>query len=307
MTECERLITSGFLPEEFFKEEIRDDFKVDTNRKKIWAVELDMLMKLLDVCRRHDIKIFLGGGSLLGAIRHGGFIPWDDDIDVCMLRDDYEKLTKELSYEFQEPYFLQTPYTDDGYYFSFAKLRNSRTSAISDAFLYEKFNQGLCIDIFPVDNCIIDDVDERYNLAKELINDNSVFMRKSLKNPSESDLERIKSHSGRNPMEVYEQIERNAKKHYDKITSHVCCMVCTIFSWQKGLYNKNVFDKAIDWDFEGFTVPVPVGYEEILKTHYGDWQKLPPVEKRGNWHNSVVVDPDVPYTELVKSLRENDK
>jgi len=307
MTECERLIKDGFLPKEFFKEETRNDFLVDNKRKKIWAIELDMLMKLLDVCRKHNIKIFLGGGSLLGAIRHGGFIPWDDDIDVCMLRDDYEKLTKELCHEFQEPYFLQTPYTDDGYYFSFAKLRNSRTSDISDAFLYENFNQGLCIDIFPVDNCIVDDVEQRYNLAKELITDNSAYMRKSLKNPSVSDMEKIKKHSGRDPLEVYEQIDANAKKYYEKNTPYVCCMVCTIFSWKNGLYNKNVFDKAINWNFEGFDVPVPIGYEEILSTHYGDWRQLPPIEKRGTWHNSETMDPDISYTELSKILRKEDK
>ena len=84
MTECERLKKQGKFPVDFFLEEIRDDFFVDENRKKIWAICLDMLMQLDNVCTKHNLRYFLSYGSLLGAIRHNGFIPWDDDLDVVM-------------------------------------------------------------------------------------------------------------------------------------------------------------------------------------------------------------------------------
>lgn len=201
MTEIERIMNKEILPKDFLKEETRCEFFVDEKRKKLWTIGLDLLIEFDRVCKKHGLKYFLIGGSLLGAIRHNGFIPWDDDIDVGMLRCDYEKFLT-LAYEFENPYFLQTPYTDEGYYFSFAKLRNSNTAAISNAFRYENFNQGVFLDIFPLDNCKLEDALSRYNKINELIMDNSTYMRKSLKNPTPEEQKRIDSHSGRNPMDI---------------------------------------------------------------------------------------------------------
>ena len=92
MTEIERLIEKGVFKESFFEEEYKCDFKVDVVRKKVWAIEIDLLLEFDRVCKKHGLKYFLAFGSLLGAIRHQGFIPWDDDMDVVMPRDDYQKL-----------------------------------------------------------------------------------------------------------------------------------------------------------------------------------------------------------------------
>ncbi len=75
------------LPDGFLDEEVRCDYTITHEMKKIWAVELDLLEKLLNVCKKHGIKIFASGGTLLGAIRHKGMIPWDDDIDMMMFRE----------------------------------------------------------------------------------------------------------------------------------------------------------------------------------------------------------------------------
>ena len=94
MTECERIIKEGILPESFFNEEIICNFKVTKERKKLFAVLLGILLKIDYVCKKHGIKYFIYGGTLIGALRHGGFIPWDDDLDIAMLRDDYDKFMK---------------------------------------------------------------------------------------------------------------------------------------------------------------------------------------------------------------------
>ncbi len=91
MTECERIIEQGILPKSFFEQEERCDFLVTEKRKKIWAVLLDLLIKFDFVCKKYSLTYFLADGTLLGAARHQGFIPWDDDIDVSMPREDYEK------------------------------------------------------------------------------------------------------------------------------------------------------------------------------------------------------------------------
>ena len=153
MTECERIIKEGILPESFFKEEVICGFTVTEERKKLFAVLLDILLKIDSVCKKHNIKYFIHGGTLIGALRHGGIIPWDDDVDIAMFREDYEKFLS-LSNEFEYPYFLQTPYTDKGFFWSNPAVRNCSTTAVSPFFAYQPMNHGAFVDIFVIDNII---------------------------------------------------------------------------------------------------------------------------------------------------------
>ena len=138
MTEIERIIQKGVITRQFLQEEVDHDFLVDENRKKLWAVMLDMIAEFDKVCKKYGFSYYMIYGALLGAVRHKGFIPWDDDFDVAMPRNDYERFIR-LSDEFKHPYFLQTPYTDPGYYYSFAKIRNSNTTGVVEMFEYSKF------------------------------------------------------------------------------------------------------------------------------------------------------------------------
>lgn len=97
------------LGKEFFKKEIRSDFLIDEKRKKVWAVVLEMLEKFDQVCKAYHLTYWVFYGTLLGAVRHKGFIPWDDDIDVVLFRDDYETLQSIAPWEFEEPYFSRIP------------------------------------------------------------------------------------------------------------------------------------------------------------------------------------------------------
>lgn len=139
-------------PAEFLNEEIKCDFKITTKTKKLWAVQLDLLQVLLDVCNKHGLRIYADGGTLLGAIRHNGYIPWDDDIDMVMMREDYERLM-ELTEEFEHPYFLQNIYTDPHYAHRHTQLRNRYTVCwgINQKGCTGRYNQGIFIDIFPID------------------------------------------------------------------------------------------------------------------------------------------------------------
>lgn len=105
MKEIERIIEKGLFKGDFFTEEYKCGFKVDVLRKKVWAIEIDLLLEFDRVCKMHGLRYFLAFGSLLGAIRHQGFIPWDDDMDVVMPRDDYQKLWMYAD-DFKEPYFF---------------------------------------------------------------------------------------------------------------------------------------------------------------------------------------------------------
>ena len=114
------------IPEEFFKEEVRDGYFVSSDMKNLWAVELDLLNEFIRVCEVYNLRYFAEGGTMIGAVRHNGFIPWDDDIDIVMPREDYCKLEKIAVKEFKFPYFWQTEKTDPGSMRGHAQLRNRK-------------------------------------------------------------------------------------------------------------------------------------------------------------------------------------
>ena len=109
------------------------------------AISLDLFFEFEKVCKKHNLKYYLFYGSLLGAVRHHGFIPWDDDFDVAMPRKDYEELLR-LYDEFSFPYILQSPLSDGKCFFSYATLRNSNTSKVSKKLCYNGHNEGIPIN-----------------------------------------------------------------------------------------------------------------------------------------------------------------
>lgn len=300
MTECERIIKNNVLPRSFFDEEIRCDFLVTKERKKIWAIGLDLLLEFDRVCKKYNLSYFLIHGSLLGAIRHNGFIPWDDDIDVAMLRSDYNNLMNIAAKEFSNQYFFQTPYSDNGYLFSFNKLRNKNTTGISLSFRYESFNQGLFLDIFPLDNCLLDDAEKRFNQIKDCIIDNSNYMRR--KSLDSEDQKRYLQHSGKDPLEVVKEIERIQTMHEKiKDTEYVNNSSITTYPYEKLIFKRDSFSSSIMHEFEGFKFPIPIGWEEILKNNYGNYLQMPAKEDRGKWHDKSIMNADIPYKQFAQT------
>ncbi len=301
MTECERIVESGRICKDFLLEETRCDFFVDISRKKLWMVSLDLLMEFDAVCKKHGLQYFLAGGTLLGAIRHRGFIPWDDDADVYMLREDFEKLPMYKD-DFKHPYFFETPYTDPGYCYSPIRIRNSNTSAIVDKFRYEGFNQGIWLSIFPIDNWILDGGEDKYNDIKKLLIDCATCMRMSNPHLNEEDQLRVKQYNGMSGIENYEKVHSIASQYKNSKTEYVANMICALYPYRCMVYKAEAFSSVEYKLFEGVEFPVPVGYDHILTTAYGDYMKYPPVEKRGTWHTGIISDPDRPYKDYLKEL-----
>ena len=304
-TECQRIIDEGILPEDFFKEEIICDFKVTTERKKIWAISLDLLIQFDRICRQHNFRYFMAFGSLLGAIRHKGFIPWDDDLDVCMPREDYEKFIQIAPHELKAPYFLQIPGKDNDYFFSFAKLRNSNTTCINYTFQYCRYNFGLGIDIFVLDNYHPKVSESDRTLLKDLFMENSANMRRSNPHPSQTDIERIAQFKKRSPYEVLDEIAAIYRKGNSTMSDY--CVPCiTIYDTHKMIYKWSEVLALENVDFYGHKFLIPKNPDSILSTTYGNYMEFPPVEKRGTWHKGAIYDMDRPYTEVFKDLRAKD-
>lgn len=132
---------------------------VNNDKQQLNHILVELLRTLDEVCQRYNIKYFVFAGTMLGAIRHKGIIPWDDDVDVVLWREDYNRLMQVADEgAFQPPFFFQNPKTDPGFPKGYCRLRNSNTTEIPIVDVYEKCNHGVFIDIFPLDNIPDDEV-----------------------------------------------------------------------------------------------------------------------------------------------------
>ena len=286
--------------------EFRDGYEINPKQKKIWNVELDLLKIFLEVCGKYDIQVQVFAGTLLGAVRHKGFIPWDDDADVCMDRANFNRLLKLPRDAFPAPYFLQTPYNDQRFYTPFVRFRNSETTGIIRWNNSPDYNNGIYIDVFVLDGkpygCL-----ERIH-AILLANSKALISRKQ-----------------NLLMKTQQDAHRNARS-LRGILAEVLCRVLSLDSlirihqFVMGLFTpltrrvtlishpKSFSDKywmfkqelkdTVELEFEGFRVPAPQNYDAILTRIYGDYMKFPPASERGKWHEDMIYfDPDRPYKE----------
>lgn len=284
----------------FLQEEIRNGYKVSKEIKQLWAAELDLIEKLKEVCERNQLKYFIAGGTLLGAVRHKGFIPWDDDVDFLMPREDFEILKTIASREFKEPYFFQTEESDpDIFLGGYAKLRNSNTTMFENVHIYHDANFGIWIDIFVLDY-VYEDSKKRKKQIKKIR-----FLQKLIyaKNYREykSFLFFPKS---RWIFYKFTAMFCSRRRLCIKMSQAMtCCKTSAYVSnlnysyrqyWSQ-CFNTNDFADSILLDFEHLTLPAPVGYHNVLSMLYGnDYLDFPPKDQQKPHHN-VILEPNIPY------------
>lgn len=298
MSESERIINSGLFPPSFFEDEIRCGYEVTSEKKKLWALQIDMYLELARICEKHGLRYFAMFGTALGAVRHNGFIPWDDDIDVVMPRADYDRLCSEFASEFKAPYFLQTPDTDSGYYYSFAKLRNSNTAQISMPFKNALFNQGFLLDIFPLDYCDPSKATElREEILPHIMRCSSYMKRGSESMLNEKQLENMKKYHTDEPMQEYRKIQELSQSCMVK--DYVGIPSLAVYQPEKMIWPSSCFEDVEFHAFESIKVALPSQWDKVLTICYGNYMQFPPLEQRGAWHKSCVIDSDHSYKEYL--------
>ncbi len=293
-------------PDSFLDGEERKGFFVSHEMKKVWSVQLELLTVLLDVCQRHNLNIWAEGGTLLGTVREHGYIPWDDDIDMAILRPDYDKLVAIAKDEFKSPYFFQCGYTENKYPRGHAQLRKDGTTAILSMDINQDFHQGIFIDIFVYD-AVPDkkeDLDTLYNncllidkLRAYCYKPYSVYNiwknYKLYKLRKEVDQIGFKN--------LFAQYDRYLKSYENIECKHVS-LIGFIFDFEHYLRDKHVFDDTIYMPFEYIMMPVPIGYDEILTTQYGDYMK--PAKAPTKHGGFAVLDTEKSYKEYLPFLRK---
>lgn len=303
------------LPNEFLKEEVREGYLVSKKIKELWAIQLDLLSQVVTLCKKYNIQYFLCGGTLLGAIRHKGFIPWDDDLDIMMTRNNFNRFCQIAEKELLYPYFIQTEKTDPGCLYRFAKIRNCMTTGIENKPYYQnnkRINQGIFIDVFCLDK-IPDNTTEREKYFNELYKIwgkvwkigayESHYIHFSIWDDFKMQVKLLMMKLTNKRNYYNDKFEKLAAKYKDDETKE-CCHIAGAL--RKG----TVVDSRYLWsckdyiyfkeaNFEFMKLSIPVEYEKQLDSLYGDWHK--PVMGQ-NSHGELIIDTEKSYNHKDRTM-----
>lgn len=255
---------------------------------EIKHIELGILKHFKAFCDENNIKYYLSNGTLLGAVKYGGFIPWDDDIDVFVPRDDYNKLMR--LYNDSEKYVLFSFERNKKFRFPFAKLCDMTTRKEE-----LNINNGVClgvdIDIFPLDAWHSElgtakvelEIFNRYlyflNLVKLKKADSSDLIKRLIKTM----IIVISNKIGLSSV-VIKRIIAIATHHHNVNSEYLGCKVWAVYG-EREIIPAKVFSDTIEVKFEGEIFPAPIGYDAYLRSLYGDYMLEPPLEKQKTHHN----------------------
>lgn len=289
-------------------EEIRCGYRVSAEMKRVWAIQLEMVKYLIDICKKNHLKIWAEGGTLLGAVREHGYIPWDDDIDMLMPREDYDKLVSISKNEFKDPFFFQCAYTDRQYYRGHAQLRYNGTSMILPGDIFQKFHQGIFIDIFVYD-AIPENSDQEWEAKLRRADEISYKLYDAsyslilCKRPITVIRKKLSIAFGRG-LKLFREYEDLFRPYSWQAHKRIACPC----------FNRHIFNTStqeIEWyrstiylPFEDIQIPAPVDYHLVLTTQYGPDYMTPRMAP--SMHGSdIVMDAAKSYKKCLRKMRIN--
>lgn len=266
--------------------------------KTVQAIVFGILKAIDKICKEHNIEYFLAGGTLLGAIRHGGFIPWDYDGDVMMTRENYEKFIAVAQDSLPDTLFLQTPKSDKDNHF-YTKVRLNGT-VFSTEFTqkFKNLHQGIFVDIFAHDKTASGKMGQKLHRNMTVLARSLVFNKwggtkvKGAEQDGSNKIIRgiatvIKTVL---PMKFLEWFQFFVIKLYRKNIKTEYLYDGMGQNLRRGAFFKSWLEEAIDWDFEGYSFPVPKEYKKYLTWLYGDYEELIPCSERHISHDITRLD-----------------
>lgn len=252
---------------------------------------VDMMLFFHEYCEKYDLKYFLTGGTLLGAVRHEGFIPWDDDIDLNIPRYDYEKLLNSFNENTNGRYKIISS-RDSNYYLPSAKLID--TTTVMKENCDTNMEIGLFIDLFPMDN-LSDDITKAKNMFKMIKKyRDSVMIKNILLNKNRSLRKNIILFFAKFiliPLKrsfLLKKIDEKSRKYENSCMSKYVGTVATGIYGEREILKREWFESRKLVKFEGQLFYAPIGYKELLTQLYGNYMKLPPKEQQITHHDNIV-------------------
>ena len=255
-----------------------------TELKEIHKIELDILKYVAEFLEKNNLRYYLAYGTLLGAVRHKGFIPWDDDIDIQMPRADYDKLIEIFNEQNKESdYFLISPYDEKSKHF-IAKIINKKTLKI-EPFVKNDFEFGIDIDIFPLD-AQTEDYIEFENIYNKVTKIASTYNMLTQFNTLKRKVYRLVNFFRSRNKKVYQQKIDKLVKNYNFDNSKYVGSVCSSVNSLGDRHKSSCFESSVKLEFEGCLFNCPVGYDKILTDLFGDYMQLPPENQRITHHTN---------------------
>ncbi len=264
--------------------------------KNVHSILLEIALEVKRICDLHNIQYFLVGGSLLGSIRHAGFIPWDDDFDIGMLRSEYERFIHFATLELDGSYFLQHYYTDTGMNLSYLKVRKNGTRFVEKVSMDVKWHQGIFVDIFPFDNApdnyFAKALQHRstyilqwlllikagFNLSLYENNIYKSLIYKMILNP-------LSSFFPRNAL--ISSLEYFSQRHNMSYTETIVAIGGS-YGYEKERFPREWISDLVLMPFDNHSFLCPSRYHSYLSNLYGNFMIPPPVDQRGDRH--MIVD-----------------
>lgn len=292
-----------YLKEHFLEPETRCETDISVKTKKIWKAELDLLEEFIRICKKHNLKWFMIGGALIGTVRHKGFIPWDDDIDVTMPRPDFNKFVKIAANELKAPYALSTSLIEpQRWYTMVARICNSNTAAIYGNYPNDKllYNYGIFLDISALDGVSrwqwVQKFQQWFVYHVKMLG----YFRYHKEINGERKFWRIRKFIARILYAVPGPVVLNKLRTwgcslvgYGKTEK---CGVQVISFMKRDQWPYSAFQKTLVLPYEYLDVNVPAGYDEILTIRYGNWHYF----ARQEVYHSIDFYPDTPYPIVLK-------
>ena len=262
-------------------------YKEVTDIYEIQQMELGIMEYIHEVCQKIGVKYFLAYGSLIGAVRHNGFIPWDDDMDICMLRDDYEKLQDYMIAHPDERYELMSYKNNVNYVYPFMKVQDNHTYLVEEDVRIDS-DMGIYVDIFPVDGYEDDQAfkDKMTKIIKK--RQLSCYTFKGISNTKSVVNSIIRYVSViifyfTKTNKYVSQIDELAKSR--KVDDYELVDYLIYKDMHKPVWKREWLEQTITGVFEGKEFMIPKNYHEILTSDYGDYMQLPPVDQRVSHHD----------------------